>query len=220
MLGENYYLFLDTSSSQVEVGVIRNKQWLSRKTSSEPALESLFSMVDECLAIADTSLKELEGVVFCSGPGSMLGARVTSVAIKTWSLLREKALDVYNYENLYWLALSFSKATSEKTFSICSFWKRDHWNVLNVENGEFDKIKVLTGENLSNLSGSLHYYKQRDNSPDPSVEYSFILNELETFPQFSEALCLLTKSDEPTIYTQQSTVYKKWEPSFHQVAKG
>ena len=215
MISNGAYLFLDTSSAQFEVGLLKDKRWLSRKSSQEPALEGLFQVVEGCLYEANETIEGLKGVIFCSGPGSILGARVASVAVKTWQILREHEFDIYSFENLHCLALQRLEEDPKGTFAICNFWKRDNWNVLKVQSGKVTRIKVLSTTQLESFEGDIYYFKQRSNDAEPSFDFECIENDLELFPRFINSENFLRKTSEPEIYTQDVTVYKKWDAQIH-----
>jgi hypothetical protein len=78
-------LVIDTSTPITFVGCLSDGHWKSHTQLPTHALEGLFKGVDECLNLAEISLPELNRIVYCGGPGSTLGLRVATMAIKTWN---------------------------------------------------------------------------------------------------------------------------------------
>lgn len=78
-------LFLDASAPFVQVGLWQNQRWLSHCCVDAPALEAIFRCVREQLALASVRLEQVAGFVHNEGPGSILGIRLSAMALRVWS---------------------------------------------------------------------------------------------------------------------------------------
>ena len=82
-------------------------------------------------------------VVFCEGPGSLLGVRLTAMALRTWSALpRAKPLRVFGYRSLELAAASLLARGVSGPFLVIADGRRSTWNALSVDAaGNFGGIR-------------------------------------------------------------------------------
>ena len=80
-------LVIDTASTDTHVGVGSTAGSWSWKASSEESGTALFRGVDACLKNRKLALGSIRTVIFCEGPGSMLGIRTAAMAIRTWTTI-------------------------------------------------------------------------------------------------------------------------------------
>jgi len=78
-------LVLDAASTTTHVGLGSDKAEWSWQTSSDESGIALFRGVASCLKKQGLSLGSVRTVIFCEGPGSMLGIRTAAMAIRTWA---------------------------------------------------------------------------------------------------------------------------------------
>ena len=83
-------LVMDASVPLVQVGLLSCGEWVSfYKTGGEVPLKGLYGGVQRCLEESGKSLKDVDEMVYCRGPGSMLGIRLVAMGIRTWRALPE-----------------------------------------------------------------------------------------------------------------------------------
>lgn len=84
-----------------QVGIFANGKWLELEHSSKEPLQSLFFLVEKVLKDKGLKMKDIGGYVFCQGPGSLLGIRLTAMAIRTWKAIDkgDKKL-IYGYSSM------------------------------------------------------------------------------------------------------------------------
>ncbi|MGF1450625.1 MAG: hypothetical protein ACFB21_00955 [Opitutales bacterium] len=80
-------LVLDASGPTLFCGVGAEARWLGTATTVSPALESLTPTIAKTLDAASCSLADIRGFAVCTGPGSILGLRLSVMAVHAWRAL-------------------------------------------------------------------------------------------------------------------------------------
>ena len=88
-------LVLDASHPDVFVGLMQAGRWIAIEHDKAPALDSIFSLSERCLNAAELGISEVSGFIHCAGPGSMLGIRLSAMAIKTWRALAPQTSPIF-----------------------------------------------------------------------------------------------------------------------------
>lgn len=125
-------LVLDGSARRgVRVGVLQGGRWLAEAGSEEGALEATFSCAESALAKAGLKLADMHAFVVCVGPGSMLGIRVTAMAVRAWAALRPTPIWVW--EPLVALASAVRLRGQSGAFSVVAESRLKRWHVVSVD---------------------------------------------------------------------------------------
>jgi tRNA threonylcarbamoyladenosine biosynthesis protein TsaB len=124
-------LVLDGSARVgVRVGVLSGGRWIGQGVSPEGALEGVFGCVEVALAEAKLSLSEIRSFALCVGPGSVLGIRITSLAVRSWSALEPRP--VFVWESLAGLARSALTTGEPRPFLVATESRLKRWHALEV----------------------------------------------------------------------------------------
>jgi tRNA A37 threonylcarbamoyladenosine modification protein TsaB len=67
----------------------------------EEALHGVFELTERGLQSSRVGLKDIDGFVYCEGPGSVLSLKIVTMAIQTWNLLPGMQKPVFAYDNLF-----------------------------------------------------------------------------------------------------------------------
>ncbi|WP_442887020.1 hypothetical protein [Congregicoccus parvus] len=128
-------LVIDAASSEVVVGLwdddpTRDTWW--RRTVD--AGTGVFEGVEEILRRAGTEIEGIASFVFCAGPGSLLGVRVTAMALRTWLAVRgdRRLPSCFEYRSLELVAADLRGSGEKGPFSVVTDARRQAWNVLTV----------------------------------------------------------------------------------------
>lgn len=104
-------LYIDTSADHIAIAASRKGQVLAEKrqytTHQQAALINV--MIEEVLVDAGLSLKAIDAIAFCGGPGSYTGLRVGLSAAKGLCFALSKPLMLFH--KLFLLALSTSRVS-------------------------------------------------------------------------------------------------------------
>jgi tRNA threonylcarbamoyladenosine biosynthesis protein TsaB len=124
-------LVLDGSArAGVRVGVLSGGRWVGQGLSPDGALEGLFGCVEAALADAKLSLADMRSFALCVGPGSVLGIRIASLAVRSWSALEPRP--IYVWESLAGIARSALVAGEKGPFLVATESRLKRWHALEV----------------------------------------------------------------------------------------
>jgi tRNA threonylcarbamoyladenosine biosynthesis protein TsaB len=209
-------LVLDAASSEPYVGL-----WLDAGDdaygirTSEEAGVGLFRSIRCLLAQHQTSIAALRSVVFCEGPGSLLGIRLASIAIRTWSALRPaRPFEIYAYRSLELAAAGAVADGQAVPFAVLTDARRGAWNVLEVTEGNmFHPIRrVITGLTgpdgppLFHLRG-FPCWQALPASAQP-LDY-----RPERLRHLALRYPLLRRTESPDAFVTQQAEYARWSPA-------
>lgn len=124
-------LVLDGSARVgVRVGVLSGGRWAGQGVSPDGALEGLFGCVETALAEAGLRLDQIRSFALCVGPGSVLGIRIASLAVRAWSALEPRP--VFVWESLTALARASLDAGERGPFLVAVESRLKRWHALEV----------------------------------------------------------------------------------------
>ncbi len=124
-------LVLDGSArAGVRVGVLSGGRWVGQGISPEGALEGLFGCVEAALANAKLTLADIRSFALCVGPGSVLGIRIASLAVRSWAALEPRPIFVW--ESLAAIARSALAAGEKGPFLVAAESRLKRWHALEV----------------------------------------------------------------------------------------
>jgi tRNA threonylcarbamoyladenosine biosynthesis protein TsaB len=159
-------LVIDSASPQVVVGLDGGTDD-AKPAWSRHAVEAgigVFAGVEEVLRLTGTTLARIRAVVFCEGPGSLLGVRIAAMAIRTWNATR--AHDVsgaaapacFAYRSLELAAADLVESGQTGAFSVITDARRSAWNTLEVSaDGAFSGVRRTTANELETLGRPLFH---------------------------------------------------------------
>lgn len=191
-------LIVDACSERVQVGVWSrsgDERWVESK---DEAGVGIFRCIEE-LAINPL---QLGAYVYCDGPGSILGVRTSSMAIRTWCELEAKP--VFRYHSLELVA----HATNDLELTIIADARRESWHCSTVGR-PLQRVPAaeLTGP-LAMPEGFRHW------TPLPAgvrrVPYS-----VRALLHQASSVDLLLPTDSPDAFMYEEPRYVTWTPSIH-----
>lgn len=99
-------LFIDTSSSDVSIAIIKDKNILSSITKTIPNKHSVYtiSFIDEMIKEANLAPNDIEKIMVVTGPGSFTGVRIGVTIAKVYAYLNK--LDVISISSLKMMSIS------------------------------------------------------------------------------------------------------------------
>ncbi|MBQ8681999.1 MAG: tRNA (adenosine(37)-N6)-threonylcarbamoyltransferase complex dimerization subunit type 1 TsaB [Bacilli bacterium] len=99
-------LFIDTSSADVSIAIIKDKKILSSITKFIPNAHSIYtvSFLDKIIKEANLMPDDIESILVVTGPGSFTGVRIGVTIAKTYAYLRK--IKIIGVSSLKMLALS------------------------------------------------------------------------------------------------------------------
>lgn len=95
-------LCLDFSTAAVQCGILHERgHWLHFERETGETLQWLFTMVSSAVRTVPGGWHGLSALVYCRGPGNLLGLRIGGMALSAWMVFPEVAsLPLYSYDSL------------------------------------------------------------------------------------------------------------------------
>ncbi len=161
-------IIADASGDCVKIVLSKNGSIANQISTDAPALETFASAMNK---ICD-DFSNIENYAVCTGPGSMLGERFSSVYICTLAKLFNAKIFEWDSMKVAAFALSISKNID--TFTLVAPSRKGWVNVLKFSNGEIESELETEIATLSEIE-NVFLLKQRKNLP----------TQFELFEEFS-----------------------------------
>ena len=99
-------LFIDTSSSDVSIAIMKDKKILSNITKSIPNKHSIYtvSFIEQMIKEANLTANDIEKIMVVTGPGSFTGVRIGVTIAKVYAYL--KNLSIISISSLKMMSIS------------------------------------------------------------------------------------------------------------------
>jgi tRNA threonylcarbamoyladenosine biosynthesis protein TsaB len=182
----------------VQIGWLTSAEEMRWASSEAEAGVSVFRCIEEL----GVSPQDAAAIVFCDGPGSILGIRTVAIAIRTWSVL--KVNPVFRYHGLELVAHALERP--EITFIADA--RRDHWHSIRLGS---PLRRVQTDE----LSGELMTPDGfRNWTPLPAIvtRVPYVLADL--VPRVLD-VDLMKTTEAPDAFLHEEPSYVTWTPKVH-----
>ena len=128
-------LVIDGSAREgVRVGVLADGRWVAESVVAAGALEATTDLTAEVLKKAHLKFSDIKSYAVCIGPGSMLGIRVSAMAVRTWATLYQRP--IYVWESLKLLAEHALAQGVKVPFAAINESRLKRWNLLAVKSAD------------------------------------------------------------------------------------
>ncbi len=208
-------LILDTSSRKTWVGLKLSADHLISKSEEQDPSKTLFKLVDAVLEQADEKLDQLSAIAFCAGPGSMLGARTASMAIRAWKGIGiPAARNVYCYNSLQIGSLIATRAL-EGSGMVLTDARRSSWNALAFPFSPDAALRLMANQDLDSAEGQLVTFNEFPSWTQTNATLTQLNYDPTPVFETEQFLSLLAPTDQASPLTIRSNEYKKWEAKIH-----
>ncbi len=210
-------LVTDASSPGAQAGVLVDGQWASFAKLEGEASKVLFTAVETVLEEAGLTLNDIRGFAYCEGPGSTLGIRINSMAIRTWNSLMNTPMPIFSYRSLNACAASVEyQEPTDTSYAIFSDLRKNIWNALRVnEDSETGELEIVEAKDLGNWPKPRYYIQQRLFSPGKPEGSEALDYSIESLGAENRLIDLLRKVETPEVLQTTETTFKKWVPARH-----
>lgn len=191
-------LLLDAASTHVQVGWLepgKSARWAS---ADDEAGVAVFRAIAQ-LGVAPPTAGAL---IFCEGPGSILGIRTTAIALRTWCVLQPRP--VFSYSSLAVVAQALGRPET----AVIADARRDSWHRCQLGRG---LSRVATADLAGELvmpDGFRHW------TPLPATVTRVPYDLSSLLPRVMEA-DLFQASDAPDAFLHEEPSYVTWTPQIH-----
>jgi hypothetical protein len=209
-------LVLDARLAPARAGLWRDGKWLSLVESPGDPLDGLFAAVDEALAEVGLTLRQVEGFVCNTGPGSALAIRTTAIALATWRQLPglEKA-KVFPFNSLQLLAALTPLGEST---AVAAAARQGLWHLCQREAGHLTPARptLVDSPTLATITAGhrlvLPMSKQWETPPEG---WTARVPTLDCLRQLFLHPTLLSEVAEPTLLEPPPSDYRTWSGARH-----
>lgn len=211
-----YWLVLDASCPTTRVALFRDGRLVDQIDSPDNAMQALLAGVSRLISAEKIAMQDIHGFIYCVGPGSILGIRLSVIAIKTWcSVHRVAPENILNYHSLAMAALTVS-ANSKGECAILSEWKKNHWNVLPVKpSGISGEIAIWDNETVLGYPHPLYRLPQRKCWADNVERAIPVEYRLDLLESSENRMRVISPMKNWEIYTPEEKDYVKWSGERH-----
>ncbi len=143
-------LVIDSASQEIVVGT--GSAWARR---ADEAGIGVFTGAGDVLRLTGVALEQLGAIVFCEGPGSLLGVRIAAMAIRAWNATRAPGGEgpaCFSYRSLELVAadlLDSGMIGVNEGFAVITDARRSAWNTLEVAaDGAFSHMRRVPAGDL------------------------------------------------------------------------
>jgi tRNA A37 threonylcarbamoyladenosine modification protein TsaB len=210
-------LWLDASSIETSLALLRDGQLLSLRTSADNALDSLFTVLDACLHEHGLAFDDLSTLHYCGGPGSTLGLRIAAMARKTWKTLRP-GLRLRTCNSLpLQTALLAQEPDAPARFTLVAQHRKGLWYKTEHHAGQPLQTTpdTLADEDIPQLQGTVFHMQQRTFATPPPEHFQPMPLHLRNLPAILHADGLFREVEQPELFDTGTPTFQKWTPARH-----
>ena len=191
-------LCLDAASSRVQVGWLPSLHEARWQLSDDEAGVAVF----RCVEALGCDVMQANALIFCDGPGSILGIRTTAMALRTWNVLRPRPM--FAYASLALVA----HAMGNRDIAVIADARRDAWHHYQIGGG----LKRVPGTDLRGGLVTPEHFRNWSPLPPTVSRTSYNLGDL-----FSRTcdMDLLLPTTAPDAFLHEEPSYVTWTPQIH-----
>lgn len=212
------FLVLDAAMPEVQVALLGASGCLASFRSQDPALESLYQGIEQCLSEAKCELQDVGGFIYCEGPGGTLGLRVIAMTLRAWRALDPwRRLPLFAY-HAFDAARFFVQMTTQSDIGnalfLCEVGK-DRVYGLKGDAVSAEDVALIALEVIAQYEGEVYWLPQRKTwHTKPKVAHSAHYS-IEGLSQFFYDARYLKKVEEPHLLHFENQTFKKWDAKPH-----
>jgi tRNA threonylcarbamoyladenosine biosynthesis protein TsaB len=229
-------LLIDSSSTRIQVGLWRRDPAAVASLSEdqdrqdvEPPLPeaiwhasdqeagvAIFSSVAAVLAGAHLSVADLDALVFCEGPGSILGIRTAAMALRLWSATGRHRLPAFAYRSLELVAHDLRRRGVPEPFAVMADARRDSWHWVEVpEQDPIGPLKRARAGDVRGFGGALFTPAGLRSWATPPRDISTVPYDLPELWSHQGDADLLRPAPHPDAFVHEEPAYLTWAPRIH-----
>lgn len=216
------WLLLDAAAPTLCAGIgggrnATGKEATWRETAEEAGV-GLFRTTDELLRATGLTMADISMIVFCEGPGSLLGIRLAAMAVRTWQALpRPRRLKILGYQSLALVAAGLQAGGTGTPFHVISDARRETWNLLTVgREGVAQPIRrCTTAELLMACEGGPIFVPENFPHWQPlPADVRVAPYRPQELPELAERFpSLWHETDAPDAFMTALPTYRTWSPT-------
>lgn len=208
-------LYLDAASPAIAVGLRAGASEAVRwERTQDEAGVALFRAIEQLTRAAGTSPAEVATVVFCEGPGSLLGVRLAAMALRTWAALpRERPLEIFGYRSLELVAAGLLARGQGGPFHVIVDGRRSTWNALTVDAaGAFGAIRRRPAAEAFPAGEPVFHPQGFPLWQALPLGVQVVAYNPADLPELARSHPLLHRVETPEAFMTEMPTYREWTP--------
>jgi tRNA threonylcarbamoyladenosine biosynthesis protein TsaB len=184
--------------------------------SEQEAGIAIFAGVDSVLAQARIGVADLGALVFCEGPGSILGIRTAATALRIWTATDAGGPRVFSYRSLELVARDLRRRETPEPFAVVADARRDswHWVAANA-GGAIGPLQRIPASDAGRFGGGFFTpsgFRSWSKFPGDVSTVHYDLADL--WPHQGDA-DILRAAPNPDAFLHEEITYLAWTPKIH-----
>jgi tRNA threonylcarbamoyladenosine biosynthesis protein TsaB len=213
-------LLIDSASACVQVGLWRLGSAAIWRLSDREAGVAIFECAAAVLSEARIGVAGLGALVFCEGPGSILGIRTAAMTLRTWQAVGGRPLPAFAYRSLELVAHDLCRSATPAPFAVTIDARRGTWHWIEVGAGRIPgPLQRVPPTTLAAFPGgllTLAGFRSWAQPPRPAETVPYSLAAL--WPR-QGAAALLRPAPQPDAFLHEETAYVTWTPQIHRAPR-
>lgn len=212
---------LDAAGPAAFAGVLapEGDRWLARERRGDDAARALFEAADAVLRRAGVRLSELAAHVYAAGPGSLLGLRLTAMAVGTWRRAAAPETNspaLYRYDNLRLAAtLLLADRPDLGDALLLADWKKNAWHALPIEARHPGETRPADDAEAREHPGPVFHLPRRKGWQPPPEGAETLAETPERLPGFARTEDLLEPTEAVATFAPGTTAFRPWTGTRH-----
>ena len=212
-------LWLDTSTVDTSLALLEDGKILSLHVDQANALDFIFESLDTALEEAGQEFADLEKIYYCCGPGSSLGLRIASMALRTWKVTHPKIELFAAYTLPVYAALHAYRPEAPEAFTLLAQHRKDTWYKVRYADNAVSEMSELSDGEVSDLEAApLYHVRQRKFATQPPSHSQPMEPNLAALPNVLLQSELFQLTPEPILFPATAPTFRKWTPERHRKA--
>jgi len=209
-------LVIDGSQTAVFAGVLgTGGAWLAQSEAPGTPLERLFPAVRRVLGESGHALGDLRSFAYCRGPGSVLGLRLSAMALETWRRTAGTPPALYGYNSMALTAALLARDRAPGNALLVADWKKGAWHAVRFEAGAFRPPEAIGDEVLAARDGPLYHLPQRKGWQSPPPGAIRLDYQPERLPEILAEDGILAPTSAVELDDGGGPAFQKWTPERH-----
>lgn len=209
-------LLIDASTPALQIGVYETgaSKWLAFEQTEDEPLTALAPLAQLCLRTSKHTLPQLDKLIYCEGPGSLLGIRLCAITLRIWKALPDcRHLTTHSYRNLA-LAAALIPGKQQDALIITEAG-RNRWATLHTQQPD-QPIDYLAHDTLAQTDLPCYHLKQRKQWQAPPLDTTPVDYNLHTSQALNALAPLTSPATAPDALAPPATKqYVTWSGQRH-----
>lgn len=208
-------LIIDTASRRPWVGLKIEADTLEWVASENEPSSALFESIKALNARGTLRFEEIQTIAYNEGPGSMLGIRTATMALRSWTsakILRK--VNFLAYDSLTIGAHILEKGGLSEKACVVTDARRNSWNALEVETNKVNRPILVANETLEASTTTCYLLDEFPRWTKSEINFAALPYRPETAFSDGSFIPKLRSVDLPQPVVLREAEYQKWNPSF------